>query len=259
MNNILVQKRLNASHIKWIAIITMLIDHIGATIVQKIYFSNVTIFWENLYSAMRAIGRIAFPLFAFFIVEGFMHVKEDKKRLTKYIARLFLFIFISEAPFDMAFNKSLIEFGSQSVYITLFIGLLAISTMDFIKNAISNLFDKEVKKSNKTVIQALLLMIPYVASIYVFFNLAERLHTDYGGIGVLTIIVIYLLYKYKELGLLLAIMFLSMKNILEIFSIVDILFIWQYNGERGRQNKYFFYWFYPIHLTILALITKFLV
>ena len=250
MNNILTKKYFNASHIKWIAIVTMLIDHIGATIVEKMYFSHLTFFWNNLYLTCRTIGRIAFPLFAFFIVEGFMHVKNDNKRLLRYLFRLFIFIFISEIPFDLAFNNSIIEFSYQSVYFTLFLGLLAITSLEYLKKYL------KTKISNIT-FQKIVIFSAFIVTICAFIIIANILKTDYSAVGIITIVLLYLLYKHKELGMLLAIMCLTYKSSLEIFAIVDILILWQYNGQRGKQNKFFFYTFYPIHLLILGLLTKF--
>ena len=251
MNNILTKKYFNASHIKWIAIVTMLIDHIGATIIEKMYYSHLTIFWNNLYMVSRMIGRIAFPLFAFFIVEGFMHIKDDNKRLFKYASRLFIFIFISEIPFDIAFNDNILEFSYQSVYVTLFLGLITIASLEYIKNYIQ-------EKTNNKILQNIMTFGLFVVIIYAFATLADILKTDYSASGVITIVILYLLYNYKELGMLLAIMCLTYKSSLEIVAIVDILILWQYNGQRGTQNKFFFYTFYPIHLLILGLLTKFM-
>ena len=79
---------LPADVIKLIAIVSMLIDHTGA-----ILQSYLT---PELYELMRGIGRLAFPLFAFFIVEGFLHTRS----VGKYLLRLSVFALISELPFD---------------------------------------------------------------------------------------------------------------------------------------------------------------
>lgn len=240
------RKYLNANVIKWIAIITMAIDHFGATIFQNIYIMSGDKQLEIYYEILRAIGRIAFPLFAFFVVEGFMHIKNDHKRLFRYISRLFIFLFISEIPFDIAFNNAILEFNSQNVYFTLLFGLLAITGIDIVKQTInSKMFNKIVK--------ILMITISTVLISILFAHIANILKTDYSVVGVLTIVIIYVFYKHKELGLFFAITLLTMKSSLEIFSMIDILFIWQYNGQRGKQNKYFFYLFYPIHLLLFGI------
>ena len=78
---------LSTFQLKWIAIITMLIDHIGAVLFP----------YELGY---RIIGRIAFPIFCFLIVEGFSHTRDVRR----YMVRLGIFALISELPYDLAFH-----------------------------------------------------------------------------------------------------------------------------------------------------------
>lgn len=136
-------KGITGSTVKIIAVVTMLIDHIGAAILTRMLIvrgmytmpgdSAAIARWlaENgaLYSAMlvmRMIGRLGFPIFCFLLTEGFQKTRSRKK----YMFRLGLFALISEIPFDLAFSGQILEFRYQNVYFTLFIGMLGLTAFD---------------------------------------------------------------------------------------------------------------------------------
>ena len=117
---------LSGSTLKLLAIITMFIDHVGAAVLARmIIMGNNTELLYKVYLTMRTIGRIAFPIFCFLLIEGFEHTRDRKK----YALRLLAFAAISEIPFDLAFNSKVLEFGYQNVFFTLFIGLVTIMAM----------------------------------------------------------------------------------------------------------------------------------
>lgn len=95
------QKGLSGSTLKLIAIITMLIDHIGAAVIARLLIAGQgSEMLYKIYYAMRAVGRVAFPIFCFLLVEGFFYTGSRKK----YALRLFGFALLSEIPFDLAFS-----------------------------------------------------------------------------------------------------------------------------------------------------------
>ena len=100
-------KGLNTFTLKMIAIISMLVDHIG-----HIFFPEVMIF--------RIVGRIAFPIFAYVLAEGIYYTKD----ITKYMMRLGIFALLSEIPYDLAIMGSMLEFSHQNVFFTLFFAVL---------------------------------------------------------------------------------------------------------------------------------------
>lgn len=126
------------STLKLIAIITMLIDHTAATILDRILISKglydldmgntkaVEDFFNtygmlyNIDGIMRLIGRIGFPLFCFLLIEGFQHTRNK----WQYTLRLAIFSLISEIPFDLAFKNQMFDFSYQNVFFTLTIGML---------------------------------------------------------------------------------------------------------------------------------------
>ena len=100
-------KVLNTFTLKMIAIVSMLIDHVG-----YIFFPEVMLF--------RIIGRISFPIFAYVLAEGVYYTKD----ITKYMLRLGTFALLSEIPYDLAIMGSVLEFSHQNVFFTLFFGVL---------------------------------------------------------------------------------------------------------------------------------------
>ena len=253
------EKKLSGAAIKWIAIITMLIDHIGAVILFPLlgrmtyggYGPEEIELLNTIYTITRTIGRLAFPLFAFLIVEGFVHTRDIKK----YGIRLFLFALISEIPFDLATQGVLLEGTGQNIYFTLTLGLVAMAVYE------------HFKEDNRFLGLAIALMISV---------LAEWAHVDYGFYGVLLMFVFYLyrketgkmaigffilaLYKFIEAIRQTGSMELSsvplFYYLMYFTPLLTLPILAQYNGVRGKQAKYFFYLFYPVHLLILYFIGK---
>ena len=121
--------------LKTIACITMLVDHIGASCIEaglllpELETGEVSggawnqISLYQLDRVLRFTGRLAFPIFCFLLVEGFVHTHDVKK----YVRRLFLFALISEVPFDLAFFRTPFALDHQNVYWTLALGVLAMA------------------------------------------------------------------------------------------------------------------------------------
>ena len=224
--------------LKMLAIITMLIDHCGASIVGPLRHklpdgSQLGDFCQIIYPHMRNIGRLAFPIFCFLLVEGFLHTRNVKK----YAFRMFLFALISELPFDYAFSNQLIRNAHQNVYFTLLIGLLVMMGM--------SVFDYRQSITRFGNYFNLLMQIAIAAG---GLWLAAFLHTDYNYKGIFLIIVLYSLRLDRKLQAIFGAITISWEAVAPLAFIP----IWFYNGERGRQLKYFFYWFYPVHLLILG-------
>lgn len=208
-------KQINTFTLKIIAIISMLIDHIG-----YVFFPEVRI--------LRIIGRLAFPIFAYVLVEGFTYTRDVKK----YMLRLGVFALLSEIPFDLMRRGVLFETGTQNVFFTLFIGLLMMYLLSKAKGII----------------------IQY--GIVAFFILVCRfLQTDYSSIGLLVIFVFYVFRERKiEKLMIIGLIFIATSGSIQIFAILALPLIALHNHEQGPKMKAFFYLFYPVHLLILYLI-----
>ncbi|MCR5654936.1 MAG: conjugal transfer protein TraX [Lachnospiraceae bacterium] len=253
-------KGIPGSTLKIIAIITMLIDHIGAAILEpylvKMGAEDLMMLRSFDYPTpilivgitdfvLRLIGRIAFPIFCFLLIEGFYHTKS---RL-KYALRLFVFALIAEVPFDLAFNSEILEFAHQNVFLTLLLGLLSIWAYE----AFHDRFP-DVNKWYKAFGDILIIFVAILISILI--------KNDYTISGVTAI---YLMNVYRqrkksfvwEQGA--GCVFLTLWNLMEVTSLLTIPLVKKYNGQKGLNLKYVFYAFYPVHLLILYAISYFLV
>lgn len=228
---------LNSNQLKILACCLMLCDHIGYILLN-----------DN--RVMRAIGRLAFPIFVFLLVEGFRHTSN----LKKYLFRLFLFALLSEIPFDLCMTGKVLDFGSQNVFFTLTAGLLAIACL------------KQAEKSeDKRINPAIAIMILVIITGFAFL-----LAFDYGGAGVLLVVLFYYMKPFYQLetskekwlqagkmtvlsGILYGLVFV----LSEMYALFAILPISMYNGKRGNKRfQYVFYIFYPVHLLIIWVIKK---
>lgn len=248
--------------LKLIAIICMFCDHFSDAVIGHL-------------SVLNVIGRIAFPIFAFQLVIGFINTKNIKK----YATRLLIFALIAQLPFMglmfiMNYDTSALTFETVisnlpsilsnesiltlNIFFTLMLGLLTL----LVYNNFSNKYVKWL-------------------SIILIIALAELAKVDYGGWGVFLILFIYLFYpklthsnvlvknsplKYFIFifGYLLLCIYrysnffgvLSIEWVVSLisFSFLPIIFMLLYNNKKGPSMKYFFYIFYPLHLAILCFI-----
>jgi len=253
------RKGISQETLKLIACVTMLIDHIAATLVAVLYVrypvdGPAFVWLQGLYDGMRIIGRIAFPIYCFLLVEGAHRTRDPKK----YVLRLFVGMLLSEIPFDLAFSPTWLEYQWQlttpllgfnpefnSVMMTLLLGFGMIEAMKRLKG-----FWKAV------------MILP-------FYILAELLHTDYGGMGILLIAVFALTrgVKYEKLLCFLACavvlnsgytqQIFGIRICTELFALLALIPIFLYDGRKLTHNKavqWGFYLFYPAHILILALL-----
>lgn len=206
---------INTFTLKIIAIASMLVDHIGAILFPQ-------------YLGLRIVGRVAFPIFTYTLVEGFLHTHDVKK----YMLRLGLLALISEIPFDLAFFGTVWSPSRQNVFFTLFLGVLMLYLLLKAPTALRGFF----------CVLAILL-------------LSEFLNTDYSSMGLLMIYWFYQFRDNKVMKLLgVALINLFLMGGIQAYAIVALIPIALHNGEQGPKCKTFFYGFYPVHLMVLVLI-----
>ncbi|MCL2840849.1 MAG: conjugal transfer protein TraX [Defluviitaleaceae bacterium] len=231
---------MTAFKLKIIALITMIIDHIGVIIMPNV-------------QELRVIGRVAFPIYVYLVAEGFRHTKNPKK----FLIRLGIFALVSEPIFDLAMGNTINFLGNTNIFYTLFLGGAAIATHQWI-----------CKKWEENHTAFVLAFVPGLGFMWV----AELLTTDYGAYGVAFIT---FMYAIKPIKLRLATMAIlcvwqhatviefAMRGYLvyvpnaHLFvlaipaTLVAVVLVAFYNGERGIHLKWFFYGSYPVHLAIL--------
>ena len=225
-----------------IAAITMLIDHIGLTLIinGKLYGYDYTLYqnainldsaknWLFISSICRHIGRISFPIFAFLIVEGF----RKTSNIVKYILRMLFFALLSEIPFDLMVSNRLINLDAQNVLWTYAIGLIMLVVI-------------KVLSMDIDVLHIVILMITLAITFF--------LKTDYWCEGIL---LIFIFYRFKSDFLLMLVfsaivLFVGSIEKYHCAAMLSLIPIFFYDGTRGYINfKHFFYIFYPLHMIIL--------
>ena len=208
--------------LKWIAIITMTIDHVGAVLFPE-------------FEVLRLIGRLSFPIFAYLLILGL----ENTRNARNYFTRLFIFALISQVPFYLAIGIEPLE--HLNIFFTLSFGLMFVYF--FKKNSI-------------------IAFVPIVLSILLNF--------DYSIYGIVMIGCMYILTGNIKLGTILLVLlnglFLVPWNSQFLSLLALPLIILHQNSllttpkEFKKEfkipiwRKYFFYVYYPLHLTILYII-----
>lgn len=221
-------KCLSGATLKHIALITMLIDHTNkAVLFQYLLMDNPPAIVVWLSEAFDILGRIAFPIFAFLLVEGFYHTRSK----SKYLRNLLVFAVISEIPFNMYTSAELFAAWHQNIFFTLAIGLCVIWGIDALK-------ERKAKWQ-----------LPAIGIVILGCLAATLGEVDYSYQGVLVITLFYLFRDNMLKSLIAFIPLLRTPWAILGFATTNL-----YNGERGKQFKWLNYWFYPAHLLILGLI-----
>ncbi|MCL1863103.1 MAG: conjugal transfer protein TraX [Defluviitaleaceae bacterium] len=217
---------MNVFVLKIVALVSMLIDHVGA-----VFFPDMTI--------LRVVGRIAFPVFVYLIAEGFRRTKSP----WKFVARLGVFAIISEIPFDLAFNGGVDFFANTNIFYTLFLGGLAIAAHKFLPfiPVLGCMALAEYLSSDYGAYGVLFVFCMYIISNFKLRLAAMAVLSLWQHAWMLSWGIVYLVYIPIYLLMLPA-------------TLIPVALIALYNGKRGVGLKWFFYAAYPIHLLVFALI-----
>lgn len=230
---------LSSTVLRFMAMIFMLLDHMWATVVSG---NN----W------MTYVGRMALPIFAFLMAEGYAHTSNVKN----YKKRLLIFGLISEIPFNLMVSGSPFFIFHQNVMFTLLLGLYAIEATERMKanHATGNLI-KNVFILMGLAILATILFVDYNimgVAMVVLFHLTRnaKLGKLWQFLGMFFLNIVW----HKGLYIPITIGSLQFEFISQGFAMFALLFIWLYNGRKGCSNKvvqYFGYAFYPLHMILL--------
>lgn len=209
---ILVQgKGLSGSALKVIALVSMTLDHIAYYLMDE----------SIAYDAMRTMGRMAFPIFAFLLVEGYVHTRSVRK----YALSLFIFALVSDIPWWLLNHDN-----THNVFFTLLLGLVAIE-------GLSNVGKK---------------FLPCCVLIVTVCGIAMWLHVDYEYSGILLVCTFFVFRKHNVMKCLLASLFMYQYDVIGVCMGLAVNLC--YNGQRGfikeQYMKYLFYTYYPLHLLI---------
>lgn len=225
----------SGAQLKYIAFLSMLVDHVNKALIYP-FLSGEGIL-QCISDAFDILGRIAFPLFAFFLVEGFFKTGNRKK----YLASLLIFGIISEIPFDMALSGVFFELNSNNIMFTLALMLITIWTIDILKEKMQNM-SKYTWYPVSFVIVGIMCIISMVTGL------------DYEYHAIMIGYLFYIFYNKRVFAIFLG--YLAIFK--EVWSLLGFSLILTYNGKRGKQNKLFNYCFYPVHLLILGILRIYL-
>ena len=223
---------LSGSWLKILAVVTMLIDHLAAYLwYDNPEFQTVLFLLRGravtVYTLCRMIGRLAFPLFAFLLVEGFQHT-HDRKR---YGLNLFLFALLSEIPWNLMHTGTCF-YPRQNVMFTLLLGYLGLCALEYFRD------DK----------------LRMTLCILGLFVVAFFARADYGYLGYAFILLLYVLRENAVVRAVVGCAALP-NHLFAGMAFIPIAF---YNGERGFIKgpvaKYLFYAFYPLHMLVIWLL-----
>lgn len=221
---------LNVYQLKLLACFFMLIDHIG-----------YLLFPEQM--VWRAVGRLALPIFAYLIANGWRYTRSKPK----YLLRLLIFAFICHFTLVI-----FVRMSSLNIFFTLSLGLVAIALWEWSQTL--------GPKSSRYLLGGLLVLA------VAWFG--QSFKVDYGWFGVLLIFSCHLFHgRWLRLSLVTAGLCLiqwgqmllgsgsiSSFNYLQILCVGAFLFLARYNGLQGRPAKWLFYIFYPAHFLVLSAI-----
>ena len=237
--------RLSCNVLKTLACIFMFIDHCGYGIIHNYMIVHaMDILPEQyktlntLYETCRGIGRLAFPIFCFFLVEGFIRTRDVKK----YALRLLVLAIITEIPFDLGLYGVTFKWDHQNIIITFFIALVMLALIKYITE-------------NFLGISKPLMCLTHICTVIAFGDLAYLARADYSWKCILLVAVLYYLRSFETLRLLVGGAVVSWKN----FAPVSFVLLYFYDPSIRPKHKYAFYLFYPLNFLIVYLLAKLII
>lgn len=242
-------RRLDAATLKRIACILMFIDHLTYTFLES--YSPETgrqmrYMVPNgvlLDAVGRAIGRSAMPIFAFLIAESLYYTRSK----ARYLLRMTLFAIVAEPAFWLM-ERGIEDHLELNVMFTFAYAIVAVWIVDTLV--------LQYLRREDGARRGLLWRVPVsVAAVAGICYFAEKvIYSDYGAYGVIVVLLFYVFHNVRFVGMVGAYLTLLSVKMSEVYALPGMILIWLHNGQRGRQNKYFFYLFYPGHILVIRLI-----
>ena len=283
---------MNVFAIKILAMLSMVIDHLGLSLYREGLISS------GIFSAMRSVGRISFPLFCFLIVNGYEHSSDRKK----YLARLIGFAALSQMPYRLVFERAnyaasafgAVKFTAPGIVLIVLAVVIAIIWYRFVKADITALLpalalivgfstlragDYTLLGGKMNVFYTLALSLAIMGMLDAALNDKKR-DATFPARAAATVLALIILWDKTEYGingivLIVMLWFFHTNRIQQIAVIVlwsivqylvsgqglayflcasaSVLPIYFYNGRRGKALKTTFYLVYPLHLLLLGL------
>ena len=222
----------SGAQLKYIAFLSMLIDHVNKALMYPLLTENG--FLRYVSDVFDILGRVAFPIFMFFLVEGFFKTGNR----FKYLLNLIAFGIISEIPFDLFQLAVLFQPNSNNVMFTLALALVMIWVID------------ELKVPKSYIISPVLWFPVSIIIVITTCLLSMIWGLDYEYHGIL---IAYFFYIFRN-NQILSIIGGYLSIVKTPWALLGFGLTLAYNGERGKQNKILNYLFYPVHLLILGLL-----
>lgn len=217
----------NGAQLKWIAMISMLADHVNKALVYPYIGTSAMLLLSDV---LEIIGRIAYPLFLFLLVEGFFKTRSR----ARYLRQLLCFAVISEIPFDLFASRVLFEPNGNNILFTFAMVLVTIWSIDALKGKLPRAAWYPISIA----IMAGMCLVAMLSGV------------DYEYHAILGGCFFYFFHSLHPVSIPFA--FASMYK--EPWSLLGFGLTLTYNGQRGRQNKWLGYAFYPAHLLVLGLL-----
>lgn len=243
------QVRLNTdtNFLKIIAMVSMLIDHVGAILLPQ-------------YRIMRIIGRLAFPIYAYCLTVGCVYTKN----MVRYISRIALLALIAQPLYVVAMNHT-----NAAMY-----------SVSFAENPVGAIFNFYVKSwAHPSILLSLtigLVILWTIRDRHIVLTIGMLLFTwiiegklDYGFRGIVLMLLFFLLCQVPYLSLPVVAAYMiwwglqgqsysafGLRFNTQMFAIFSLPLIYIRTNTKIKLNKWVFYLFYPAHLLLILLLSQ---
>ncbi len=236
---------LSCNVLKFIACVIMFIDHVAYGIIHNYMIAHAMDIMpetyttlQDLYNFLDGVGRLAFPIFCFFIVEGFIRTRS----VAKYALRLGLFAIVSEIPFDLGLYGVMFKWDHQNIILTFFIALIMLAVIRYLEENVAGL-------SRPVIVLAI------ISAVIGFADAAYLIPRDYSWKCMLLVAVLYLARNTGAFRLIAGAASVSWEK----YAPISFVLLYFYDPSVKPKYKYAFYVFYPLHLILLYFVGRMII